>query len=170
MKKLGFSLFGLAAVVSAHAALNLNINVPYQTVVRPSSGTIQVVFTGTVDVLLPNFDVDVAILEFPGSSSSVFLNAAFDPAFITYLGGNSPGVDYSGNLFSVDVSSTTPQDFYWLNSGNNNPLSELIVFASDNSGHSSWDNEMYGVTVVPEPATMAALSIGAVALLRRRRK
>lgn len=159
-----FGAFGIAS-----ASVNLNIDLQYQTVVRPSSGSIQVVFTGTVDMLLPTFYVDVAWLETPASASNNTLNPTYDPAFLAYANAQVPGADYVGNLFSVEVASTTPLGFYWLNGGFNNPLSELVVDATDGQITTS-DNEMYGVNVVPEPATMAVLGLGAAALLRRRRK
>lgn len=166
-----FFLSAAGALVSsiAAASLNLNIAVPYQTAVRPASGSIFVVFTGTVDILLPTFDVTAATLEFPEDSSSNVLTGSFDPAFISYIGASSPGVDYTGNLFSIEVTSTSPLGFYWLNGNGLSALSELLVTASDGT-RTATDNEFHGVTVVPEPATFAALAIGFAALIRRRRK
>lgn len=160
----------VAGAASAHAGLNLNLNNPYQTVAAPSSGSISVVFTGTVDILLPTFDATQADLEFPSDGSN-FLTGAFDPAFVAYLGANLPGVDYTGNLFSITVTSTTANGFYWLNNGSLgfSPLSEFIVHAG-NGVQTARDNEFYGVTVVPEPASMAILGLGASALIRRRKR
>lgn len=171
MKKLGFAFVALGFVASAHATLNLNLDTQYQTVVRPNAGSVFVTFTGTVDVLLPSFDVSQAFLEFPGNNAAVFLSSAFDPAFIAYLVANSPGVDYTGTLFEVEVTSTTSLDSYWLNNSGSglSPLSELIMSATDGQITAS-DNEFFGVTVVPEPTTLVAVGISAVALLRRRRK
>lgn len=160
----------LAAGAVANAAVNLNINVQYQTVVAPSSGSISVVYSGTVDVLLPNWDVVGWTLEFPSDGTN-FLSASIDPGFDAYMLANNPGVDYTGNLFSLTVTSSTAPGFYYLNSGNSNPLSEFIVVAST-PGRETSDNEMYGLTVepVPEPATLAALGIGAAAFIRRRKR
>jgi hypothetical protein len=143
--------------------------VPYQTAVRPAAGSIFVLFSGTVDVLLPTFDVNQAQLEFPQDSLANSLTGAFDPAFSTYIGTNSPGVDYTGPLFSIEVTSTSPLGFYWLNGNGFSALSELIVTTSDGTRTAS-DNEFFGVTVVPEPATIAAIGLGFAALIRRRRR
>jgi hypothetical protein len=169
MRKLALALVVLGSVVSAHAALNLNIDVAYQTVVRPGTGSIFVTFTGTVDVLLPTFDVSSAIIEWPGSSANDFLPGTFDAAFVTYATGNNPGVDYTGNLFKVEVTSSTPLGFYWLNTSPDglSNLSEFLVRATDGT-NTATDNEFFGVTVVPEPATFVAVGIGALVLLRRR--
>ena len=171
MRKILLSFAGALVSSWAAASLNININVPYQTAVRPATGSIFVLFTGTIDVLLPTFDVNAATLEFPLDASSNVLTGTFDPAFNTYLGSAAPGVDYAGPLFSIEVTSTSPLGFYWLNpSGNGfSALSEFLVSASDGA-QTATDNEFYGVTVVPEPVTMAAVGIGVAALLRRRRK
>lgn len=171
MRRIALILSALSVAAASQAALNLNIDTAYQTVPVPSSGTLTVLFTGTVDILLPTFDPSSAVLEFPGSASNVFLTASFHADFLNYLGTAAPGQDYTGNLFTVDVPSTTVPDFYYLNgsgSGMAN-LAEFIVSASDGV-NTATDNEFYGVNVVPEPGTMAALAIGAAALLRKRRK
>ena len=86
-------------------------------------------------------------------------------------GASAPGVDYSGALFTSEVDSTDALGLYWLNGSGSGltPLSEFIVSASDGS-FTAVDNEMYGVDVVPEPASLAALSIGLAAIARKRRK
>src|SRR5688572_16217891 len=110
-----FALAVLLAVSAvSSAAINLNIDVQYQTAVRPSSGSIFVSFTGTVDVLLPTFDVSSAFLEF-ASNGSDFLPGAFDASFLAYLSASAPGVDYSGALFTSEVDSTDALGLYWLN-------------------------------------------------------
>jgi len=167
MKKLSLLAAAFGMIASAQAGFNLNIDSQYQTAVLPSSGSITVTFTGTVDVLLPNFDITGASLEFPYANSSDFLNDAFDSNFLTYISGSSPGVDYSGALFTVTVTSTTPQGFYYLDSSGG--LAELVVSGSNGTVSGS-DNEFFGVNVVPEPATMAVLGLGAMALVHRRRK
>lgn len=154
---------------TASASLNFNIDVAYQTVGLPSSGSIQVMFTGTVDILLPDYDALVGIVENPDDGSNPALSVTFDPGFVTYLNGVNPGVDYSGNLFSLTVSDNTPLGAYILNAGGDSPLSEAYVTAS-NGNLNSIDNEFFGLTVVPEPATVAALALGGLALIRKRRK
>lgn len=168
MRRLFVSLAGVLVSAWAAASINLNLALPYQTAVRPAAGSIFVSFIGTVDVLLPTFDVSQANLEFPMDASANILTGSFDPAFNTYLGTNAPGVDYTGPIFSIEVTSTTPLGFYWLNGNGLSALSELTVTAS-NGAQSAADNEFFGVTVVPEPVSLAALGLGLAAVIRRRR-
>ncbi|MFY9233732.1 MAG: PEP-CTERM sorting domain-containing protein [Fimbriimonadaceae bacterium] len=168
MKTLALAAAFAASAISM-AGINVNIDSQYQTVVRPGSGSISVMFTGTVDVLLPTFDVNGALLEFPSDGTN-FLSGSFDAAFITYLSAGA-GVDYTGALFEITVQSTDDLGLYFLNSSSDglSALSEFIVYASDGSVTAA-DNEMFGVEVVPEPASMVALGVGIAALARKRRK
>ena len=169
MKKVALAAATLGAITSAQAGINVNIDVQYQTVaLQPSS--FSVVFTGTIDILIPTFDVKDASLEAP-SNGSVVLAAELHPDLIAYINGDSPGVDYSGNLFLVHVPPTTPLGNYWFRDlfGGLSPMSEFFVRA-EGSNFEANDNELYGVTVVPEPASMVALGLGAIGFFRRRRK
>jgi hypothetical protein len=159
----------MAAMSSAFAGINVNIDNHVQTVVQPNAGFVTLVYTGTVDVLT-GWDATSATLFFAAQENqNNFLIGAFDAGFVNYLNGNSPGVDYVGTLFTVDVQSTDAVGFYDYNPGGTNSRSELIVSAV-NGQRSFADNEYYGVQVdaVPEPGSLAALAIGAAALLRRR--
>jgi hypothetical protein len=169
MKTLALAVVLAVSAVSS-AAINLNIDTQYMTVIRPSSGSVFVTFTGTIDVLLPTFDVSSATLEFAGNGTD-FLPGAFDAGFLAYLGAAAPGVDYAGALFTAEVSSTDDLGLYWLNGSGSGmtPLSEFIVSAT-NGTETATDNEIYGVDVVPEPASLAVLGLGLVAIARRRRK
>lgn len=169
MKKLAC----LCAVVGLSSAsfgfVNLNLNNPYQTAGVPGSGSIFLTFSGMVDILNPAFAISGATLEAPDNGSQV-LNVAFDAGFLAYLSASAPGVDYTGDIFTVEIQSTTQVGNYWFGAGGLSAFSELIVSASGAGLPDAVDNELYGVEVVPEPATLAALGLGAAALLRRRRK
>lgn len=169
MKKLLAIGIALGSLGSAHAALNFNLNTNYEVATIPNSGSIQVTFFGTVDVLLANWDVNSASAEWPGlSPGGPFLAATFDSAFLTYLGGFNPGVDYSGAIVSLTVNSTDMAGDYFYHSAGNQ-MSEIEIFAT-NGTNTAGDNEFYGVTLqpVPEPGTMAAVGLGLAALARRR--
>ncbi len=169
MKKLAcFAVLGGLSSLS-FGFVNINLDNPYQTVTPPTSGSIFLTFSGTIDILNPLASISTAILESPGTTSDA-LSTVFDAGFVSYVTAATPGMDYTGDLFTVEVNSSTPNGFYWLNSGGLNGLAEFTVTASIPNFPVASDNEMFGVTVVPEPATLAALGLGAAALIRRRRK
>lgn len=166
------ALLALAACsTAAQASINLNIWPQYLTVTRPTSGTSTAVFSGTLQVIVPTYDVTSAVVEVPFTSTNNAVIPVLDPGFSAYVAGNSPGLGYSGALFSIAVTPSTPLELFWLNSGTSGlmVLSEVIVSASDSSNNVANDNEAFGLNVVPEPATLAAIGLGCAALLRRRR-
>jgi hypothetical protein len=152
----------------ANAQVNFNLTNPHQTVAVPNAGSVNVVFTGTVDVT-SGWDVTGANVTLPSLiNSAPFLGGSFDPAFIAYVGGVTPGLDYSGNIFRITVTSTTPLGLYGFQSTTANPVQSTVT--ATNGTSTFVDNEAYSVNVVPEPATLAALGLGVAALVRRRRK
>lgn len=154
----------LGVVASAHAGLNLNINQYLWTVDQGDS----VMITGTVQ-LEPGWTATNSTIEFPGNGTD-FLVATFDAGFLAFLSAGLPGVDYTGNLFSVAAPVNATPGLYSLNSGPGiSPLSEMILDAS-NGVVTTRDTEVYAVEVVPEPASMAILGSGVLALIARRRK
>ncbi len=169
MKKLAClcAVVGLSSV--SFGFVNLNLNNPYQTTGLPGLGSIFLTFSGTVDILHPAFAINGATLESPDNGSQI-LNTALDAGFQAYLSAAAPGVDYTGDIFTVEIQSTNQVGNYWFGGGGLSAFAELIVTASAQGLPDAVDNELYGVTVVPEPATLAALGLGAAALLRRRRK
>ncbi|HLO98288.1 MAG TPA: PEP-CTERM sorting domain-containing protein [Fimbriimonas sp.] len=166
---LGFAAVGAA---SSFGALNLDLNENYKSTLLPNTGSVNLTFSGKVDILLPGYDIIDGFLEFPRlTPTGAALAVSYVPAFLTYANAANPGVDYNGDIFIVTVSSTDATGEYFYNNTEGTDFAEFSLTAS-NGTFSSTDVEMFGVDVnaVPEPASMAVLGLGAVALLRRKRK
>lgn len=170
MRKIALmALAGVATVASA--GVNLNLNQAVQTVTLPNAGFTTVTYSGTVDVLA-GWDATSA-LSWNASLDGVsnFKAVTFDAAFVAYLSGANAGIDYTGDLFSLDIQSTDPVGLYDQNAGSPTGTSQLIVSAVNTRNQREFsDNEYYAVNVVPEPASLIALGVGAAALLRRRNR
>lgn len=170
MKRI-IALASLALVATvSQAGINFNLNNPNVTVSRPGSGFVLVTFSGTVD-LSGGFAPLLATVELPQNGSNTLAFDSFDSSFLAYLSAGVVDSDYSGDLFSLQVSSTDPYGTYDMNNSSfgSSPFAEAIVTASK-SGIAAADNEFFSVEVVPEPASLAILGLATGALVARRRR
>lgn len=154
----------------------------------------QIVFWGSSEnVLTPglgNF-THFHLQVYDASFSSLF--SAFVPvaALTPTATGNLNGVGGQEHRFTYNTAITLGPGSYWLHVGAiySNPVNDAFIWSSANgNGISSFKDlaiagpwtpfpngeldqafELRG-DVVPEPASMAALGLGALALLRRRRR
>jgi hypothetical protein len=168
MKKVLISLGACAIASVSLASVNLNLDHEYWTVNQGGSVTIY----GTI-TLTPGWDVTGWSLENP-SNGTDYLPANIDAGFNAYFA-SVTNADYSGALFTVDAPVAATLGLYDYNTfgGGGSDRSEFGVYATrlaDNAHAADFEN--YGVTVqaVPEPASFAALGVGAVALLKRRKR
>lgn len=155
------AILGLAvAALAASADPTISLSTPDVTIVRPTSGSVTYDFVGTVAATAGS-----AFTGFGESypsllNSTTMLDVA--PGTVDYSGTST----YTGVLFTVTVASTTELGYYGYVSESN---IRSTYYAFDDVGASSTP---YSITVqaVPEPATLAALGLGASAFLRRRKK
>lgn len=102
---------------------------------------------------------------------------------VDYVGGydiDKPGgtirvtlTDNSVHTFSSDTTGSGGDSAeFWGLYRDAGPAISMVEFVSVSGGDGEWglDNLEYGSAVVPEPATMTALGLGLLAVVRRRRK
>lgn len=175
MKKLSvLAVASLGLTALSPAFVNFNFTTAYLGPVANTNGN-TVTWTGTVTVA-NGWDVTGVTIEAPAlSTSGPSLAVVIDPGFAAYVAGANGGVGYSGAIASYTFNGTEAVGFYGWDvapGGGLSPFfSEITVQATQlDTGLIASDSELYGVEVVPEPATLIALSAGALALVRRRRK
>lgn len=167
MKKLLFIALATGMVASSHAMVNFELDNPFQTVTAPESGSISLLFTGSVTFQSSGWTITSLVVEHPALASySDPLSINIRPEFSAAYG----GVNYSGPIFEVVVTSTSLGDYFYNNTFGS-IFSEAFLYATDGV-NTITDSEFFGVKVeaVPEPATFAVLGLGAAALVRKRRK
>ena len=159
MKRLLLSLgFVSAFAGSASAVLNLNLSNPVMSVPFSASAQTVTIFGSVTGV---TSDVTSATLSAPAGSG---ITIAADPAFSTYVNASGANTNYGsvGSPLAIAVLSIPAGLAIGVYDGPN-------AFVTVNDARGLADNEYYEVDVVPEPASFAALAIGAVALVRRRK-
>ncbi|MBC8065535.1 MAG: PEP-CTERM sorting domain-containing protein [Chlorobia bacterium] len=136
-------------------------------------------FHNVIDVL--NFQADLAGLlsdfDNPGGTTNTLSSVGSSPSALGLEGnvtfGDSGGglfVNFAGSSLVVGVTSYLVQANF--NSGNVGKYGDASGWADISLG-APWIQQVTGIAPtnpVPEPATMAALGLGALALLRRRKK
>lgn len=167
-----FNRFTLALALIASAAasqaivVNLFIDNPFPTIVKPNSGTTTYQFTGKIQVFgtatSANSSLDFIYLN---GSNSQFLNIGISFPLGSLLGTNQT---YTGDLFSVDISNTTTEGVY-DHALNTVAAPQFRVTVQDTDNNFATAAGTYNVNVVPEPATLALLAIPAFVLKRKRK-
>ena len=149
---LALTLMG-ALVATAPAALNFNLTV--NSGVVPSTG-------GTVTLIgsLSNLTADVALSDV-SFSTPTGMTLALDPAFLTYLASNTTDSYGVGNIATVTVAPGLAAGTY---------ASQIAVADASLPGFTDAEAYVVQVRPVPEPASLAVMSIGALGLVRLRRR
>jgi hypothetical protein len=154
-----------ALAAAATADITFTMDQGAITLARGDSFT----YTGTI-VRTGFSEIPFASVEFPRKGADLLSTISLVQAFKDYVN-NVNFTNYTGPLFTVTVPLNQPLGLY---SESNNGQGEFPglseLYLTDESGN--WYGQKYSVnvTAVPEPASMAALGLGAVALLRRRKR
>ncbi len=176
----GAAAVAVASISAAPAhAQSLTLDTPNAIITRPASGTTTFTFTGTI-VNPANARANYASLVFPYNSSLNTLPSIFSSDFNAwYVGaGNANGATYSGGLFTVDVSASTPLGLYNRTFFNAGAQPSFAIGWSNGASQQDFytANVVSAQTgVVPEPSEwavigMTATTLGGLMVRARRRK
>ncbi|MBC8065027.1 MAG: PEP-CTERM sorting domain-containing protein [Chlorobia bacterium] len=161
------------AASGAHAAFTMTLDQPNQSIVLPLVST-DLIFTGTITKdeqgQAGGATTTIAFPALP--SNSDYLSSAFNStAYFTWVttAGTTP---FTGELFRVTVLPTSQLGLHDFNVGAPGNLPYVQVTYNGVTGNQYDSGRVLytvNVTPVPEPATLCALGLGALALLRRKR-
>ena len=164
---LGLALSSAAASQALFATISLDD--PHKVV---SAGAQSIWFSGRIDVLEDNpgpiLFVYHAYLE--GTNSEKLDVNNYSNAYFNWLGvggGKHAGDVFVGDLFELVVEDTDPAGLYHHRFGS--LTTDSTAYVDYDLDHRS-NEASFSVQIVPEPATLVALGMGALALARRRRK
>lgn len=162
-----------AATLSFGAYANITLDNAHQTV---NQDTREIWFSGTITITQDWVSLSMPVPHLfrqPGWGDRLdsSLNA---PAFLTWLGNfgsHQAGATYTGDFFSLHQDIGDPTGVYDHTGASAVPPANFYMEFNQNQSSYGRSNEVpFSVTVVPEPATMAALGLGVVTLIRRKRK
>ena len=153
MKKIALSLAALGAfAVQAAAVLDLRFTHPADSPVTLAPGA-----SGLLSGTITGVTQDLNSFSFAPLTGFSF---AIDSGFQAYLTASNPTTGYTGAIGTI-TALTTPGTYFSVGT---------VATSAGSTTPGSFDGENLQVNVTPEPASLAALGVGAVALLRRRRK
>jgi hypothetical protein len=168
--KVGLIPAAMLMVVNAHA-LALSLSLDDVSPVVQQGGTVDVTgsfkISGPFDNLIVNIDP-----PYLSSDSSTFISAGLSSDFTSFLSGlTGTAATYTGKIFTIHASPTqTPGLYDHLPASSDAGFIEAIAFNSLTNRRGS-AKASFDITVeaVPEPASIAAITIGVASLLRRRK-
>ena len=146
------------ANTGGHLPIFLDLKLPADLKVSQSSlnfGTAAVGSTSQLSLDISNA-VDAAIWGASGAQNSSFSLSLSGTGFSLPAGGTLTTGQSVAKLISMDTSAAG--------------IRNAILLITDNATGQQRSVTLNGVVAVPEPATMAALGLGVVGLLRRKRK
>lgn len=161
------------AATSQGAIFTFSLDDPHKTV---PLGTTSVWFNGTIDVLQENDGATLWAVHtyLDGTYANKLDVNQYAQSYYNWLGSGASfhaGGHYTGPLFELAIDASDPEGLYSHSAYGLTDTCRAYVYESLQNTPDHRSNEVeYSVRIVPEPATLTALALGALAMMRRRRR
>jgi hypothetical protein len=155
--------FAVCAALSS-ATVTFSLDQEYWNVQQGQSVTV----TGHISATAPDY-ITFGGVEHPTNGTDTLTAITFPSSLLAYAASGMPG-DYDGDIFAISVPLSASLGTYDMSAAPGGLSSRSEVYVQEHFGAKTYVPYGIVVSAVPEPATLSALALGALGLIRRKTK